>query len=98
MPKILLFKYWIFIIFDTDKYENRKHVHVGKKSTENLCKIWLETLNPNESEVSIAEGGDLTVKQQNEVLKIAELYRQDLIKQWDNFMNGVNIKAIKITK
>ena len=29
---------WNFLFWNTDYYENRAHVHVGKKSTEHLCK------------------------------------------------------------
>ena len=46
MPKILLYitakVIWNFLFWNTDYYENRAHVHVGKRSTERLCKIWLE--------------------------------------------------------
>ena len=43
MPKVLIFNdCWIFIIWDTDINENKKHVHVGKKATKNLCKIWID--------------------------------------------------------
>ena len=42
MPKILLYitakVIWNFLFWNTDYYENRAHVHVGKKSTEHLCK------------------------------------------------------------
>jgi len=91
MPKVLIYKgIWIFVIFDTDLYENKKHVHVGKKATFNLCKIWIEP------QASIEEPGDLTIKQQNEVCKIAEKYKDQLTKQWDDFMKGKTIKAINV--
>ena len=45
MPKILLYitakVIWNFLFWSTDYHENRAHVHVGKRSTEDLCKIWL---------------------------------------------------------
>ena len=47
--------------------KNRAHVHVGKKDTQNLCKIWLE---PN---VELAKQGDLTDAQVKQVLQLAEL-------------------------
>ncbi|WP_262887012.1 hypothetical protein [Spirosoma arboris] len=40
MPKLLIYQaVWIFTIFGTDIFENRMHVHVGRKGTEKLCKI-----------------------------------------------------------
>ena len=46
MPKILLYitakVIWSFLFWNTDYNEKRAHVHVGKRSTEHLCKIWLE--------------------------------------------------------
>jgi len=67
MPKILIFKdIWIFVIYGADMYENRMHVHVGKKATFKLCKIWLEPI------VEISDGGELSQKQQNEVLEIVK--------------------------
>ena len=91
MPKILIYKdCWIFIFYATDIYENKKHVHVGKKDTFDLCKIWIDT------DVEIAKPGELTIKQQNEVLAIAKQYQKDLLKQWDSFMAGEKIEIIKI--
>jgi hypothetical protein len=91
MPKILIFKLiWVFVIFGTDMYERRMHVHVGKKGMKNLCKIWLEP------ELSIADPGDLTIRQQKEVLKITNDYRTELISQWIQFTSGNPIKAIVV--
>jgi len=91
MPKVLIFKnIWIFIIYATDVYENKMHVHIGKKATIHLCKIWLEP------QVEIANVGELTIKEQNEVLEITKTYKEELIKQWQNFTSGREIKLIKI--
>ena len=68
---------WNFLFFNTDFYENRAHVHVGKRNTEKLCKIWLE---PN---VELAAQGDLSNAQVKEVLRIANEYRDKLLKQWE---------------
>jgi prophage DNA circulation protein len=93
MPKIFIFNdVWIFIIYDTDKNENRMHVHVGKKATKHLCKIWLEP------DVEIDKAGDLTVKQQNEVLEVVKKYKKQMIQQWKDFMNGKTIDVIKAKK
>lgn len=91
MPKILIFKdIWIFVIYGTDRNENRMHIHVGKKATFKLCKIQLEPL------IEISEVGELSQKQQNEVLEIVKAYKNELIQQWKDFVNGKNIKVIKV--
>ena len=91
MPKILIFKdIWIFVIYGTDMNENRMHIHVGKKATFKLCKIWLEP------KIEISDAGELSQKQQNEVLEIVKTYKDELIQQWKVFVSGKNIKVIKV--
>lgn len=96
MPKVLLYitskLFWIFLFYNKDFNENRAHVHVGKKDTRELCKIWLE---PN---VEIAKQGDLTDAQAKEVLALASTYRDKLLSQWKNFKEGKAIRIIKVKK
>ena len=96
MPKILLYitakVIWQFLFWNTDYNENRAHVHVGKRSTEHLCKIWLE---PN---VELVYQGDLTDAQAREVLAIAQDYREKLLHQWQRFKEGKRISIITINK
>lgn len=96
MPKILLYitakVIWNFLFWNTDYYENRAHVHVGKRNTEHLCKIWLEPM------VEVVDKGDLTDAQVKEVLKIASEYREKLLRQWMLFKQGKPIRIIKVKK
>jgi hypothetical protein len=96
MPKVLVYITakitWIFLFWGTDLNENRAHVHVGKKGTEELCKIWLEPT------VSIEKEGSLTTKQQVHVLEIAIFHREELLRQWKHFKNGQKIRLITIKK
>jgi len=96
MPKILLYitakVIWNFLFWNTDFYENRAHVHVGKRGTEHLCKIWLEP------EVEVDNKGDLTDAQVKEILKIAIHYREKLLQQWSLFKQGKAIRIIKVKK
>lgn len=96
MPKILLYitakVIWNFLFYNTDFYEDRAHVHVGKRNTEELCKIWLE---PN---IELAKQGDLSDSQTKEVLAIATRYQQLLLKQWETFKQGKTVRMIKIRK
>ncbi|CAN5431480.1 hypothetical protein BH09BAC4_BH09BAC4_35010 [soil metagenome] len=74
MPKLLIYRaIWIFTIFGTDIFENSKHIHVGRKGTEKLCKIWLEP------DVELSKPGELSTSEQREVLQITELYKEELI-------------------
>ena len=90
MPKILLYitakLIWQFLFWNT------AHVHVGKRSTEHLCKIWLEPI------VEVDKQGDLTDAQIKEVLSIATEYRERLLKQWNLFKQGKTLRVIKIKK
>ena len=96
MPKILLYitskTTWIFLFFGTDVYENRAHIHVGKKTTEQYCKIWLEP------EITIAKNGSLTTTEVNEAMKITTEYHAHLLEQWKKFTAGKTIKMITIKK
>ena len=96
MPKILLYitakVIWNFLFWNTDYNENRAHVHVGKRSTEHLCKIWLDPI------VEIEKQGDLTDAQAKEVLGIAEKYRERLLHQWSLFKQGKPVRIIKVKK
>ena len=96
MPKILLYItakiIWQFLFWNTDCFENRAHVHVGKRGTEHLCKIWLEPI------VEVAQQGDLTDVQTKEVLTIAREYREKLLHQWSLFKEGKRIRVITIRK
>lgn len=96
MPKILLYitakVIWNFLFWNTDYHEKRAHVHVGKRSTENLCKIWLEPI------VEIEKQGDLTDAQAKEVLEIAKKYRERLLCQWSLFKQGKPVRIIKVKK
>ena len=96
MPKVLLYItsriIWTFIFFGTDSNENRAHVHVGKKGTTEMCKIWLEP------DVAVEKAGSLTQKQVNEILAITIKYRKELMNQWNLFQKGQKISIIKIKK
>jgi len=91
VPKLLIYRaVWIFTIFGTDIFENRKHVHIGRKGTEQLCKVWLEP------DVEMAKSGELSLSEQREVLQITVLYREELIQQWEQFLSGQKVEIIKI--
>ena len=96
MPKVLLYITakitWIFLFFGTDIYENRAHVHAGKRGIDKYCKIWLEPV------VAVADEGELTPAQINQVLRIAEDNKDKLLAQWEKFKKGETLRMITIKK
>jgi hypothetical protein len=91
MPKLLIYRaIWTFIMFGTDVNENRRHVHVGRKDTEELCKIWLEP------EVEVAKAGELSIREQREVVEIASQFREQLLENWEKVTRGEKVKILKI--
>ena len=96
MPKVLIYivkkVMWIFLFYNTDVNENRAHVHVGKKGTQELCKIWLEP------SIEVDKKGSLTDSQLKEIVGIVETYKSQLLKQWSVFKKGETVRILKITK
>ena len=96
MPKVLIYIVkkimWIFLFYDTDCFENRAHVHVGRKGSQKLCKIWLEPA------IEVEKKGDMTDAQIKVIVGLAEKYRDRLLEQWALFKEGKQVKPIKITK
>jgi hypothetical protein len=91
MPKLLIYQsIWIFTIFGTDRNKNRMHVHVGRKGTFHLCKVWLEP------EVAIADSGELTVREQREIIGIVTENLGLFLGQWEQFRNGQKVNLVKI--
>ena len=96
MPKVLIYAtakvIWTFLFYGSDSNENRAHVHVGKAGNIKLCKIWLEP------EVSVADNGELTDKQVNQVIAIAKKYQEKFLDQWQKFKNGDKVRIIKVNE
>ena len=96
MPKVLICFVkkimWVFLFYCTDVNENRAHVHVGKKGSQDLCKIWLEP------EVKVEKNGEFTDAQIKEIVALAQANKDRLIEQWHLFKAGKTVKIIKITK
>ena len=94
MPKVLLYTtakiVWTFLFYGTDANENRAHGHVGKKDTEHFAKIWLEPT------VELVKQGDLTDAQLKQLMQIVEQNKDKLLKQWQVFKLGGNVKIIKV--
>ncbi|WP_198174866.1 DUF4160 domain-containing protein [Spirosoma arboris] len=46
--------------------------------------------------MEISKSGELSTSEQREVLQITELYKEELIKQWQQFLSGQKIEILKI--
>ncbi len=94
MPKILIFKNFVFIIFSIDKFESRVHIHIAKKSVRQFepAKFWLMPT------IELAKQGDFTNTEINEVKKLIFRFEQELKAQLELFYAGKVVKTIKIKK
>ncbi|MBI2270666.1 MAG: DUF4160 domain-containing protein [Bacteroidetes bacterium] len=94
MPKILIYKNIVFIIFSVDKFESRIHIHVVKKSVKEFepAKFWMEP------RIELAKRGDFTTKEINEVGKLILRFEKQLKEQLESFYSGKIINTIKIKK
>jgi hypothetical protein len=88
MPRIAVFKYFVFYFVSYDLSE-RYHVHVAstKSGRTGTAKFWL---NP----VELFEMGKLTEKEVNTVEKLLIKNEAKLIEQITNFAKGKKIKTL----
>ncbi len=94
MGKLLLLGKYIFLIFSSDFFENRKHIHVtfSHKGFKKSCKFWLEP----KIELDENKKGDFSNKELKEIEKLIIKYKKQLLEQLEKFYNGKKIKSIKI--
>ena len=94
MGKLLILKKYIFLIYGSDIYEERKYIHVtyAHKGFKKSCKIWLEP------EVGLDEKkkGNFTNKEINEILKLTKTHKQTLLDQLSLFYQEKEVKAIRL--
>ena len=94
MPKILIYRGIIFIIFSSDKNEKRIHIHIAKKSVREFipAKFWLEPV------IELSKRGDFSTKELHDIEKIIRRFEKEIRIQLKKFQIGENVKAIKIKK
>jgi hypothetical protein len=93
MGKLLILARYIFLVYGTDIYEKRKHIHVtySHRGFKRACKFWLEP------QIKLDENkkGDFSEAELNEIKKLIEENRNILLQQLELFYNNKPIKAIK---
>ncbi|MEX8548154.1 MAG: DUF4160 domain-containing protein [Mucilaginibacter sp.] len=93
MGKLLILSRYIFLIYATDIYESRKHIHVAYnyKGPIRSCKFWLEP------DIKLDENkkGGFTTKELLEIKNLIVEHQNLLLKQLALFYNHQQIKIIK---
>ncbi len=94
MGKLLILKKYIFLIYGSDIYEDRRHIHVtyAHKGFKKSCKIWLEP----EIELDEKKTGYFSEKELNEILKLTKAHKQTLLDQLLLFYQQKEVKAIRL--
>lgn len=90
----MILKKYIFLIYGSDIYEERKHIHVtyAHKGFKKSCKTWLEP----EIELDEKKTGDFSEKELNEILKLTKAHKQTLLDQLTLFYQQKEVKAMRL--
>ncbi|MEI8202419.1 MAG: DUF4160 domain-containing protein [Bacteroidota bacterium] len=91
MPKILIIKAFIFILYSADVAENRYHIHVEarKGKFRVSAKFWITP------EVEMVSPGAFSEKEISQITKYIEQYKSIIIKQIEKFISGEKVTCIK---
>ena len=94
MGKLLILAKYIFLIYGSDVYESRRHVHIthARKGDKKSCKFWLEP------EIALDENkkGEFTTKELNEIEKLLHTHKNALLQQLEKFYNREKVTAIRL--
>ena len=93
LGKLLILANYIFLIYGSDIYETRKHIHVtyNRKGFKRSCKFWLEP----EIHLDGNRKGDFSVKELTEIEKLISVNKEVQLIQLDLFYNRQAVKAIR---
>ena len=92
MPKLLIVKVFVFLLFSKDIYEGRRHVHIlsKKKRIRSVAKFWIEP------DIELVHPGNFNKKELNEIMQLIDKNLGIINKQIDNFLGGKKVKLIII--
>ena len=93
MGKLLILSRYVFLVYGTDIYEKRKHVHVtyAHRGFKRACKFWLEpelSLDPEKK-------GDFSETELSEIKRLIDVHKDILLNQLELFYNKKTVKAIR---
>lgn len=93
MGKLLILAKYVFLIYGSDIFELRKHIHVtyNHRGFKRSCKFWLEP------EISLDENktGDFSEKELREIENLIRENLEILTEQLALFYNSEPVKAIR---
>ena len=94
MGKLLILSKFIFLIYSSDIYEKRMHIHVtyASRGYKKACKFWLEP----EIELDENKKGDFTEVELNEIEKLVHEHKKKIMEQFELFYNNKQVKTIRL--
>jgi hypothetical protein len=94
MGKLLILSRYIFLIYGTDIYEVRKHIHCtyAYKGFKRSCKFWLEPVIESDNNKT----GDFTERELNEIKQLITEHKEIILEQLERFYNNEQVKAIRL--
>jgi hypothetical protein len=92
MPKLLIIRSFLFVIYSADIAEKRRHIHVeSKKSRFRVsAKWWLEP------DIELVNPGNYSLKEINEIEQLINENKELLQNQIDLFLKGEKVTPIKL--
>ena len=93
MGKLLILAKYVFLIYGSDIYEIRKHIHVtyNYRGFKRSCKFWLEP----DIILDDSKKGDFSEKELREIETLIIENQELLFAQLDLFYNNQPLKAIR---
>ena len=94
MGKLLILTKYVFLIYASDIYESRRHIHVtfSRKGFKRSCKFWLEP----EIELDENKRGDFNERELREIFKLIQTHKVTLMNQLTLFYQNKEVKAIRL--
>jgi Domain of unknown function (DUF4160) len=93
MGKLLILTKYIFLIYGSDIYETRRHIHVtyNQRGFKRACKFWLEP------EIMLYDNkkGDFSSKELTEIEKLILDNKEVLLEQLAMFYRHEKVTAIR---
>jgi len=92
MPKLLIIRSYVFLIYSADITENRNHIHVeSRKGRRRVsAKYWLE---PN---IELVDSGNFSKAELKRIEKLIKDNYVLLVNQVEKFKKGLKVKTIKL--
>lgn len=94
MGKLLILSKFIFLIYSSDIYEKRKHIHVtySRRGYKKACKFWIDP----EIELDENKKGNFTKAELNEITKLVYEHKDKILEQLELFYNKKQVKSIRL--